>query len=200
MAAVTDDPDDSLSNMLAAARNGDVSAFEAFYVATIRRMLAMARRICGEAHGDDATADAYFQAWATLLSYDHTRGTALAWLATIVRSRAHDVLRRERHRHGGQNGAPAFDPDDHACPLPGPIEQVETLQRARAVHSALRALPLAQQTLVGLAYFDDCSHDEIARQTGMPLCAVGPEMRRAHRRLNAALSPEKPVVTASRPG
>jgi len=182
--------DARLAQWLHAARDGDVNAFEAFYAATIRKVLPVARRICGDAHGDDALADAYFQAWSSLHSFDISRGNALAWLTLIVRSRARDIMRKERFRHAGQHGAPDFEPDDCACPSAGPEDMAQAMQQKNALHRAINVLAPGQQLLVRLAYFQDCSHGEMAKQTGQPLGTVKTVMRRTHRQLRTLMEPQ----------
>ncbi len=183
--AGTHDP--GLESLLLRARDGDVAAYEAFYTATVRLVLPSVRRICGENYCEDALADAYFQAWKTLPSYDPARGSALAWLKTIARSRALDALRSDRRLHDGLVGAPDCDPDREPCPAAGPQEIVEGREQQARLHAALALLPSRQRQLLALAYDRGCTHDEISAMTGLSTGAVRHLLRQTHVRLHDTL-------------
>lgn len=181
--------DARLRSLLLAAAAGDVGAFEQFYASTVRMVLPSVRRICGEIHCEDALADAYFQAWKTLASFDPARGTAMSWLKTIARTRALDCLRRERALHDGLAGAPEFDPDEQPHLAAGPVEIAQTRQEHARLQAALAALPTRQRQLLALIYDRDCTHQEIAQITGMPLGTVRHLLRQSHSRLQDSIQP-----------
>src|SRR5437879_9732363 len=57
-------------------------------------MYALAVAIVRErADADEVVADAFGQAWRTAVRFDPSRGSVAAWLATITRTRALDLLR-----------------------------------------------------------------------------------------------------------
>jgi RNA polymerase sigma-70 factor (ECF subfamily) len=60
-------------------------------------------------------------------------------------------------------------------------------QAGTAVHSALEQLPPERRRLVGLAFFDDLSHSEIAELTGLPIGTIKSHLRRALHRLRGAI-------------
>ena len=79
---------------------GDHEAFTRLYHATAPYLLALATRILNSRdQGEEVLQEAIVQAWYYAKDYDPTKGTALAWLAGIVRHRALDRRRYEqRHR------------------------------------------------------------------------------------------------------
>lgn len=185
--AATAGTDARLRCLLLAAAAGDVPAFEEFYRSTVRMVLPSVRRICGDNHCEDALAEAYFQAWKTIASFDPARGTAMAWLKTIARTRALDCLRRERAGHDPA-GAADIDPDEQPGTAAGPVELVHDRQQHARLQVALAALPVRQRQLLALAYDRDCTHEEIARSTGLSLGLVRRLLRQSHVKLQNSLT------------
>jgi RNA polymerase sigma-70 factor, ECF subfamily len=183
-------PEQLLATLLASAAGGDARAFERFYEATSRQAMAVVRRITGDAYAEDVLSDCYFQAWRNAAQFDPARGSALAWLLTMARSRAFDRLRQEQLRHGGLSGAPEFDADsEHAAPGNGPEALLESTQAHTRVHAALAQLSANERWVLGLAFFRDCTQSEIAALTGMPLGTVKSLITRAQHKMRENLTP-----------
>ena len=180
--------DQQLAELLLAAAHGDAHAFETFYSATARYALPLVRRIVGDAHAEDVLSDCYFMAWRNVAQFDTGRGSPLAWLLTMARSRALDRLRQENVRHAGLAGAPEFDPDEgEAHPDPGPEQLLEAVEASSRLHAALSQLSANERWVLGLAFFRDCSHSEIADRTGLPLGTVKSLVTRAQHKLRETL-------------
>ena len=93
-------PKPDLDGLLREVGLGDETAFEALYGATVDRCFGLVRAILGDrAWAEDCVADIYTQVWRNALDFDSAKGSATAWLLMISRTRAIDLLRRERcHR------------------------------------------------------------------------------------------------------
>jgi len=180
--------DDDLAALLAAAALGDACAFESFYNGTVRQAIALVRRIAGDAHTEDVLSDCYFQAWRNAAQFDPARGSALAWLLTMARSRALDRMRAESLRHGGLAGAPDFDAESlESAAAVGPEALLESVQASTRLHAALSQLSANERWVLGLAYFREHSQSEIAAITGLPLGSVKSLVNRAQHKLREVL-------------
>ena len=183
--------------LLAAAAQGDARAFEEFYRLTIDLASVVVRRIAGPNQTEDVLSDAYFQAWQQAHLFDPRRGSALTWLLTTARSRALDRWRAERLRHGGLDGAPEFDAaaqEDAASP--GPETLLEATQTSQHLHAALTRLSANERWVLGLAYYRDQTHGEIAALTGLPLGTVKSLISRSQSKLREALTPAPRISAA----
>src|SRR5262249_17855712 len=111
-----DEPLDPLVARLAA---GQESALAELYAATSSRVFGLALRILRDsAAAEEATIDVYTQAWKQAGRYDSSKGTVMAWLLNLGRSRAIDVLRsRARQTEQETPYDVSFDLSD---PKPGP--------------------------------------------------------------------------------
>jgi RNA polymerase sigma-70 factor, ECF subfamily len=194
-----------LESRRASAAQGNGSAFEAFYDASFSQARATARRLLRGADIEDLLSEAYFEAWRNAARFDPSRGSALAWLLTIVRSRALDLLRRNAsHPSVGGSQDRSQDSNDDAAGggyegstelAADPAEQLWRHQAGSRLHGALADLSAPERWVLGLAYFQDMSHGQIAERTGMPLGTVKSHALRAHQKLRVALSDGRPTAT-----
>ena len=176
-----------LAALVVAAATGDCSAFEAFYDATFAYAQTLARRMLRGADVDDLLADAYFEVWRNAARFDAARGGAVTWLLTVVRSRALDLLRRQAAHPSYTTASGDDSPEDIESPDADPADQLWRHQADARLHAALATLNAAERWVLGLAYFRDMSHSEIAQSTHMPLGTVKSLILRSQARLRAAL-------------
>ena len=179
------DRDARLAALITAAASDDCTAFEAFYDATFAYAQTLARRMLRGADVEDLLADAYFEAWRSAARFDVARGSAVTWLLTIVRSRALDLLRRQTAHPSVAHSDDAAG--ELASPDADPADQLWRQQTDARLHAALRTLNAAERWVLGLAYFRDMTHSEIAHTTSMPLGTVKSLILRSQARLRTAL-------------
>lgn len=177
----------SLKALIRAAAGGDIRAFEMLYKNTAGWLLARVRRIVGEGHAEDVLAEVFLQVWRSLPIYEEARGEPLAWLATIARSRALDRVRTEMRSHGGRLEAPA-SPDFEESHDGGPEQLLAVAERDRLLRVSMGALSPKERLVLGMAYFRDCTQNEIAALTGLPLGSVKTLMTRSQQKLRISFS------------
>jgi RNA polymerase sigma-70 factor (ECF subfamily) len=144
-------------------RAGDDRAFDAIHERYEQRLTGFARRLLAGAHHDaeEVVQDAFVRAFGALRADD--REMALkAWLYTIVRNRALDVLRRP---------ARTVDLELHAPVLRDgagdPHERAARAEELRSLVDGLCRLPARQRTALVLHELGDRSHQAIARELGV---------------------------------
>ncbi len=165
---------------------GDQAALAVLYDATATTVHALVVRIVkDDGIAEEVTGDVYFQAWKQAGRYDPGRGSPLAWLLAIARTRAIDRIRlavAARTAHEPIEGLRL------SSDRPGPDDAYAIDQRQRQVQAALAALPAEQRQAVELAYFGGLSHTEIAERLGDPLGTVKTRIRLAMHKLHGSLS------------
>jgi RNA polymerase sigma-70 factor (ECF subfamily) len=144
-------------------------------------------RIVSNPHtAEEVLLDVYLQIWRKAETYSASKGTVLAWLFTIARSRAIDALRSRASRESGQQ-----DPLDTAVAAvdrsPTPEENSAISQRRQFVRQCLAELPGEQREAIELAYFRGLSHSEIAEALKQPLGTVKTRVRLGMARLRESL-------------
>lgn len=162
---------------------GDQAALASLYDATNSLIYGMALRILGNpADAEEVTLDIYTQAWRDASNFDERRGSAVAWLMTMARSRAIDRLRSDANR--SRREEPLAD-------LSAPAAAQAPVQPGvgREVHAALKTLAPEQREAIELAYWYGYSHSELAARLGQPLGTVKTRIRTGMMKLRSQLGP-----------
>jgi RNA polymerase sigma-70 factor, ECF subfamily len=167
---------------------GDQSALGTLYDTTNRLVFGLILRVVGDTSiAEEVLLDVYTQVWRTAVNYDNQRGTPLAWLTTIARSRAIDRLR------SGWQDQQRKEPLDSLGDAPTsdatPEEMTVASERQRFVRAALDSLSPEQREVIELAYYSGLSHSEIAAKLNQPLGTVKTRTRLGMMKLREALEP-----------
>jgi RNA polymerase sigma-70 factor, ECF subfamily len=140
-------------------RAGHPGAFEAIVHRYQPRLTAFARQLLGGAHHDaeEVVQDAFVRALNALRANANEMALK-AWLHTIVRNRALDVLRRPVRTTDIEPHAPTLS--DHAA---DPSERFARSEELDALVAGLKRLPERQRTALVLHEMGGASHQTIAR-------------------------------------
>lgn len=184
--------------LVQAMTRGDAEAMSALYDRYAPNLLGLALRITREqADAEEVVVDTFAQAWRDAARFEAGRGSVAAWLATIARSRALDLVRSQVRRgrladaaeaEGASSNAPAM-----SSGFVSPVANLLADERSRRIRDALMVLPDTQRAALDLAYFEGLSQTEIAERLGEPLGTVKTRVRlglRKMRELLAGLGPE----------
>jgi RNA polymerase sigma factor (sigma-70 family) len=177
-------------------RSGDQEALGELYDRYAPVALATALRVLADrGQAEDVVHDAFLAVWRKIDRFDAARGSLRAWLLTVVRNRAIDRIRGERH------GLDIDELDEQSLPRSGlnpTWEEAVSRMAASRLRAAMEALPTEQRTAVELAYFGGRTYREIAALTGVPQGTANGRLRLALARLREALAgteaaPPEPV-------
>jgi len=161
--------DDLDPQIIAAARRGDVRAFEVI----VRRYQHPVWRLCFHLMGDrasaeDVTQEAFLKTYRFLPRY-RMQSRFSTWLFAIARNCALDELRRrERRRAVGRRAAPSAELEVASDPAEG-----------FAVRQALAGLPLELREPIVWIDVLGLSYDETAAALGIPLGTVKSRVHKA---------------------
>jgi RNA polymerase sigma-70 factor, ECF subfamily len=161
-------------NLLALVAKGDQQAFSQLYDHSSTLLFTLAVRILGNREeAAELLQDVYLEVWRKVSRYDVGRGTPVAWLVTLTKSRAIDRLRARAARgYRATNSLEAGTAMQVADPSPSPLETQADQELRIAVGTAVAGLPQAQQQAIELAYYEGLSHAEIAQRLNQPLGTV----------------------------
>jgi RNA polymerase sigma-70 factor (ECF subfamily) len=123
------------------------------------------------AAAEDVMQEVFLKIWQQPESFADQRGSLCGWLAVVTRNRAIDRIR----------GSKQFDNVDdlqlsNNVDLSVEAEREMMLQKVRVV---LETMPADQRQAMEMAFFEGCTHTEIAEQTGQPLGTVKTRIRSA---------------------
>lgn len=188
-AAANPDKTRLLVDLLHACAQRRQPAFQQLYQLTSPQLFAILIRILKRRDlAEEALQDAFISVWHNATSYTAQKGAPMTWLVSICRYRALDMLRRERRE---VHLDPPDDDDDEDA-LAGFADESETGElishaEARALKHCLEELNAGQRNSLKLAYFDGCSHEEIASILRAPLGTVKSWVRRGLQDLKRCL-------------
>ena len=160
-------------------RARDADAFELLYDQYHRLVYGLAMRVLADpAAAEDVTQAVFLKVWSEPRLF--RGGNFGAWIARVARNRAFDVARSKAVR--AENEFP------ESLPLDDAVEET-TIARidGERVRDALAQLPPEQREPIELGFFGGITHEQIARQTGLPLGTIKTRIRTGLRRLRNAL-------------
>ncbi len=166
----------------------DQTAMAELYDAARSPVFGLALRILGDrAAAEDVVIEVFAQCWRQVAGFDSAKGSVMAWLFNLTRSRAIDAVRVRRRQVAGEpldEVAPALRSDD-----PDPVDVSIHAEQQRLVRRALQSLSPAQRQAIELAFFSDLSHSQIATRLNQPLGTVKTRLRDGMLKLRQELEP-----------
>jgi RNA polymerase sigma-70 factor (ECF subfamily) len=174
--------------LLAEIARGREEAVGVLYARLAPAIFAIAAPSLDAATAEEIVQDVFVAAWHSAGSFDPKLGTARTWLSTIARRRIANELRRRSRRPRTE---PGREDDAAAAPdsSPDPSEALWRERRGEILRRALRELPAPERAALGLAYFDDVPHREIATLLRIPLGTAKSRIRSGVARLRTRLGP-----------
>lgn len=172
--------------LVAGLARGDEAALGRLYEITLGKVYGFALRLTGKPESaEEVVGEVYFQAWRQAERFDATRGSVMAWLMMLTRSRSLDLLRRADQAESHP------EPDTLINEVAGeggrPLEALLEFEDKSRLAEALDELSPVQRQMIALAFFRDLSHQEIADHSGLPLGTVKSHIRRALEKLRPLL-------------
>ncbi len=178
--------DEQLERLLGRCAVADSQALSRLYTLVSPLLFACITRILRRrALAEEALQDVFINIWQQAGQYSAARGRPMAWMMSIARYRAIDLLRRERF-------APALvaQPEDLPASDAAPESDggsAPWLSSAEAMQRCLALLSEQQAHCLELAYVNGNSHEDIARLMASPLGTVKSWIRRALKSLRECL-------------
>jgi RNA polymerase sigma-70 factor (ECF subfamily) len=177
-----------LIGLLHATALGRQAAFQELYALVSPQLFAALLRILRRKDlAEEALQDALLSVWRNAASYSADKGAPMTWMLSICRYRALDMLRRERREvsltpMGGED-------EDGMAEVADESAHRELLSKAeeRALDECMDRLNDGQRASLKLAYFDGCTHEEIASNLKSPIGTVKSWVRRGLENLKRCL-------------
>ena len=179
-----------LRTWLMAAGKRDAAAFRSLYEASSSKLFGFALRILHKRElAEEVLQESFVAIWNNAANYQSHLAAPMTWMATIVRNKAFDHLRRSDA--AVEIDADQFDGEVMNAlqdPQATPIEALQMSGDAKALAWCMSALEGAHRQVVALAYFHDLSHSEVAAQMKLPIGTVKTWIRRSLDKLRVCLA------------
>jgi RNA polymerase sigma-70 factor (ECF subfamily) len=156
------------SCLLKNALRGDEKSFRCLYTELFRYVDPyVSRRVHNEQDAEDLVGTVFHHFLANLTSYDHDRGSVLAWVMTITRNVVIDHHRRSRELLTLEEGSSAF-----ASPSRDPLTQVIQAEQTEQIMAELASLPPKTEDIFNMRIAMDMSWREISSVMDLSESAV----------------------------
>lgn len=184
------DGDAHLEKLVCSVATGDAQAFRDLYELAHSVLYRWAFKVCRRREtAEDILQEAFLKIWIFAPAFAPERGSAMAWMIVITRSRAIESMRRQVT----SRESVTFDLDDRDEEHfssdqsdPGSVLDSKRFYEAACWHVGQLKAP--QRDLLRLAYLSDMSHSEIASHNAMPIGTVKTHIRRGLTNLRAAMT------------
>jgi RNA polymerase sigma-70 factor, ECF subfamily len=177
------------ASLLPAVAQGDLAAFETLYDRHSSTLYALLLRILANPEdAQEVLQETFVKAWTNARMFDSLRGSEVAWLISIARSRGIDKLRSRKIRVDRENDA-GREISIHSSFVErttGADDAIRSQEKG-AVHGALAELPEPQRKALELAYFEGLSQSEIAERLQEPLGTIKTRMQLGMKKLRERL-------------
>jgi RNA polymerase sigma-70 factor (ECF subfamily) len=184
VAQSTAELDQQLQNLLDRCAAADSGALQRLYELTSPMLFACLTRILRRrALAEEALQDVFVSIWQRAGQFRAARGRPMAWMISIARYRAIDLLRHER-------SAPVLVPDlpDRADSSEDAKDDASSWMPASGLlERCLALLTDGQRKCLEMAFMAGSSHEDISRVTGSPLGTVKSWIRRGLQSLRQCL-------------
>ena len=178
--------------LLAQVAKGDQQALSQLYDQSSTVLYSLAVRILGNhEEAADLLHNIYLEVWRKTVRYDVGRGSPIAWLITVTRSRALDRLRastkdgRRPFTGSRQDRTTTRIENRH----PGLFEPYADQELRNLVCGAWGNLPEAQQHAIAFPYYEGTTPQELAERLHQPLGTVKTRIKLGMSKLRESLRP-----------
>jgi RNA polymerase sigma factor (sigma-70 family) len=179
-----------LTIWLQAAAKRDASAFRSLYDASAPKLFGFALRILHKRElAEEVLQESFVAIWNNAASYQCHLAAPMTWMATIVRNKAFDLLRRTDA--AVEIDAEQFDGEVMNAlqdPQATPIEALQISADAQALAWCMSALEGVHRQVLALAFYHDLSHSEVAEHMALPVGTVKTWIRRSLEKLRTCLA------------
>ena len=159
----------SIETLLEGVGRRDSAAFRALYDAVAPKLLGIALRILRRRESaEDVVQDVFVKLWNGQAVFNAALGSGSAFLATIARNRALDLLRRQ----GGRAEAEDTELEDLMDLTPSPEAVAADRSDLKALLACMEHLTEGQRRAILAAYVDGASGEDIARKLDAPVGTV----------------------------
>lgn len=155
---------------------GDRVAFATLYRTTSPKLFSICLRILRDrTDAEEALQEVYLRIWRKAAAFQTQTGNGWAWVATIARNHAIDVIRARQ---------PVMEDVDERIDIADereadPERQAALRDEGRRIDECMRQLQSAQADAVRRAYVEGLSYVELAQQMDVPLNTIRTWLRRS---------------------
>lgn len=168
-----------LDNLLIKVAKKDTQAFEILYNNTSPKLYTQCLCILNynKETAEDVLQEAYIKIWNKAEKYKQHKGSAMSWMATIVRNQAFDRIRSYKHQAKIIEKL-SNEIHDYVSSELSILDRKNHSDQIAYFKELLEKLPKIQQQAITQSLIYGYTHNEISEELNVPLGTVKSWMRR----------------------
>jgi RNA polymerase sigma-70 factor, ECF subfamily len=161
-------------DLMLGIQKGDADALSQLYDRYNGIVKALILRIIhNDTEADDLLQEVFMEIWNQAKNFSADKGKPLGWMVTLTRRRAIDALRKKQAYARAEE---RFQAEPEQQPLAWvqnvTEDEIHAGDTRVLMAKVINSLPVAQQQVIELAFFQGMSQREIAAHTNIPLGTV----------------------------
>lgn len=191
VAAGRDDSDEELLRQLLGGQQDALGALYSRYAPLVFNLAAQSLdRVAAE----EIVQDVFLTVWRRADTFDPERGTFRSWSLQIAHNRIVNELRQRSRRPRTGAGDDTFELESVPDGDPDPSDRAWRSFQREVVQAAFDELPPHQRQPLGLAFFEDLTHEQVAAVLNLPLGTTKSRIRAGLQQLRGKLAMVVAVV------
>lgn len=167
----------ALEHLLARSALQDRNAFESLYESTSPKLLGLAVQLLkSRDKAEEALQEAFVKIWYNAGHYHAEKGSAMAWMSSIVRYRALDMLRSEKKMTSLRDTT--TDMNQQIDSLFNNKDNADQDKELDYLLECMEDLQEEQKKSILMAFYDGNTHQELAERLKKPLGTIKSWIRR----------------------
>ena len=176
------DEADADEDLVVRIGRGDPAATRALVERKGPRMLALAKRMLGDAaEAEDVVQEVFVRVWRQAPDWRPGQARFDTWMHRVALNLCYDRLRRQREQ-------PVAEPPEQAYEGPAPDRGLHAADVGRRVDAALARLPERQREAIVLCHYQGLGNIEAAKVMEIGVEALESLLGRGRRALRASLA------------
>src|SRR5205823_1447153 len=191
VASGRDASDEELLGQLAAGQQDGLGPLYSRYAPLIFNLAAQS---LGRVAAEEIVQDVFLTVWRRADTFDPERGTFRSWALQIAHNRIVNELRQRSRRPRTALDSDTLELESVPDGQPDPAERAWRTYQREVVQAAFDELPPHQRQPLGLAFFEDLTHEQVAAVLNLPLGTTKSRIRAGLQRLRGKLAMVVAVV------
>jgi len=170
----------TINTLLIETAKANRQAFHQLYQQTSPKLFAMCLKLTHNDHSlaEDILQDAYLKIWMKAKQFDQDKGNALTWMSRVTINLFYDRMRSKRSKPAIVDTEIEYEDLQYSSKEPSLPETIDQKQLIDKFHTALEKLPEKQRVCIEMFVKFGFTHEEVSRQTQVPLGTVKAWIRR----------------------
>lgn len=148
------------------------------------------KQLGNESHANDLVQETMTNVWNKAHLYDGNKGAATTWIYTVMRNACFDYLRKIKNKDEQTIGDDIWPIENALANSASVSKMFDDHLFLQHVEKLVDSLPHNQQAVLRGVYFQQLSHEQLAKQLDLPVGTVKSRLRLALDKIRSQMGEE----------